>query len=341
MTHDIKKTNKTLKQILFLLGLIALGGFIFYELNFFLSGFLGALTLYVLLRKPLLYLTEKKNWNQTLAASVILLLMLALMLAIGYWIVNIIYAKVSTINPATLIGMVDALSQKVEELTGYTLLSVGAVEKAHTAILSLMSSLVNTTYGVVANLFMTFFILFFMLANARTMEEQVGSYMPFANDSLYKVKHEIHQMILSNAVGIPLVMLAQGGVATLIYLIFGVQNVIFWGFLTGLFGLLPLVGTAFVWIPLGVFLIINGDVFSGVGVLVLGAVVITNIDNLLRFILMKQMADTHPLVTILGVILGIPLFGFMGIIFGPLLISIFMLLLKIYRIEYVTNSSAS
>jgi predicted PurR-regulated permease PerM len=214
------------------------------------------------------------------------------------------------------------------------LLSINSIEQIQREFLSLLSGVLNTTYSVAANLFMAFFLLFFMLGNARTMEKSIVNYMPFQNDSLTAVKQEIHQMILSNAVGIPLVMLAQGGAAALIYLIFGVQNVVFWGFLTGLFGLLPFIGTAFVWVPLGVFLIVSGDMVGGIGILALGALVITNIDNLLRFILMKQMADTHPLITILGVIIGIPLFGFMGIIFGPLLISIFLLLLKLYRIEY-------
>ena len=331
--------NYILKQVFFLLGLIALGGFIFYELKFFLSGFLGALTLYVLFRKPLLYLTEKKKWHKTLASSVILLVTLAIIFALGYWIVNIIYTKISVINPAMLSNMVDTLANKIEELTGYKLLTINSIEQIQTEIVSLLSGVVNTTYSVAANAFMAFFLLFFMLVNARAMEKAIVNYMPFQNDSLAAMKQAIHQMILSNAVGIPLVMIAQGGIATLIYLIFGVQNVVFWGFITGLFGLVPFVGTAIVWIPLGIFLIVSGDLVCGIGILVLGALVITNIDNLLRFILMKQMADTHPLITIFGVIIGIPLFGFMGIIFGPLLISIFLLLLKLYRIEYFKHTN--
>jgi predicted PurR-regulated permease PerM len=338
MAQDMINMNLKLKQFFFLLGLIALGGFIFYELNFFLSGFLGALTLYILCRKPLFYLTEKKNWRHSIAASVILAIILAVVSAFGYWMVNIIYAKVSVINPSTLSDMLNTVAGKTEELTGYKLLSLSSIKELQSEFLSLMSGLLNTTYSVVANLFMTFFLLFFMLSNARTMEKVIVRYVPFQNHSLSALKHEFHQMILSNAVGIPLVMLAQGCVATLIYLIFGVQNVVFWGFITGLFGLVPFVGTAVVWIPLGAFLLISSDLVGGIGILALGALVITNVDNLLRFILMKKIADTHPLITILGVIMGIPLFGFIGIIFGPLLISIFMLLLKLYRIEYFAAS---
>ncbi|MDR1699116.1 MAG: AI-2E family transporter [Prevotellaceae bacterium] len=337
MENSKQQLNRILKQVLFLLSLIALGGFIFYKLNFFMSGFLGALTLYVLFRKPMLYLTEKKHWNVTLASSAILLAVLAVISTIGYWVANLIYAKVSGIHPAVFSAIIDPVALKVEELTGYKLFSVDTLEKVNSQILSMTTSLLNTTYNVAANVVMSFFVLFFMLENARLMEQKISDYLPFRSETVSEVKAEVHQMILSNAVGIPLVMLAQGGLAMLIYLIFGVQNVIFWGFLTGLFGLLPLVGTALVWAPLGVYSIITGDTMNGIGILVFGMMVITNVDNLLRFILMKKMADTHPLVTILGVIMGIPLFGFMGIIFGPLLISIFMLFLKIYRMEYFSK----
>ena len=61
---------------------------------------------------------------------------------------------------------------------------------------------------------------------------------------------------------------------------------------------------------------------------------ISNVDNLIRIIFMKSVANTHPLVVVFGVILGVPLFGFWGIIFGPLLISGFLLLIKIYYVEY-------
>lgn len=334
MDSTKQNINRILKQVLFLLGLITLGGFIIYQLNFFLSGFLGALTLYVLLRKPMLYLTEQKRWKTTLASLTILLAVLAVVLTFGYWVANLVYSKVSGINPAIFSNIIDPVALKVEELTGYKLLSVKTLDQVHSQILSMTTSLLNTTYNLVANIIMAFFLLFFMLKNARIMEQKIINYIPFRSGTISEVKTEVHQMILSNAVGIPLVMLAQGGVAMLIYLIFGVQNVIFWGFLTGLFGLLPLVGTALVWIPLGIYSIISGDVVSGISILALGFVIITNIDNLLRFVLMQKMADTHPLITILGVIIGIPLFGFMGIIFGPLLISIFILFLKIYRIEY-------
>lgn len=129
-------------------------------------------------------------------------------------------------------------------------------------------------------------------------------------------------------------MLSQGAVSFLIYWLLGVNNALFWGFMTAIAGLLPMVGTVIVSAPLGIYLIANGIIWQGIVLIACGLLIIANIDNLCRIILMKKVSNTHPLIVIFGVILGIPLFGFWGIIFGPLLISLFLLLIKIYYVEY-------
>ncbi|EJW89534.1 protein belonging to Uncharacterized protein family UPF0118, partial [gut metagenome] len=75
-----------------------------------------------------------------------------------------------------------------------------------------------------------------------------------------------------------------------------------------------------------------------IGILLFGSLVISQCDNLIRFILQKKMANTHPLITIFGVVIGIPLFGVMGIIFGPLIVSLFLLFLEMFRKEYLVET---
>lgn len=92
------------------------------------------------------------------------------------------------------------------------------------------------------------------------------------------------------------------------------------GFLTCFATIIPMVGTALVWFPVAAYLAISGDWFNAIGLFGYGAIVVSQSDNLIRFILQKKMADTHPLITIFGVVIGLPIFGFMGVIFGPLLL---------------------
>jgi len=84
-----------------------------------------------------------------------------------------------------------------------------------------------------------------------------------------------------------------------------------------------------------VYMALTGDWVNGLALMAYALIVITNVDNLIRFVLQKKMADTHPLITIFGVIIGLSLFGFMGIIFGPLLISVFILCFSMFKKEYL------
>ncbi len=137
------------------------------------------------------------------------------------------------------------------------------------------------------------------------------------------------------AIGIPLLAVIQGGIATLGYYLFDVPSALLFGFLTCFATVIPIVGTALVWFPLAAYLALSGDWTHAAGLLLYCGLIVTNIDNLIRFILQKKMADTHPLITIFGVVIGLSLFGFMGVIFGPLLLSIFILCVNIFKTQYL------
>lgn len=124
------------------------------------------------------------------------------------------------------------------------------------------------------------------------------------------------------------------------YYIFNVPDLLLWGILTCFATVIPIIGTALIWFPLVIYFIIIGDWWDAIGLLIYSALIITHVDNLIRFILQKKMADIHPLITIFGVIIGLPLFGFMGVIFGPLLLSIFILCVDIFKREYLEKSNS-
>jgi predicted PurR-regulated permease PerM len=108
-----------------------------------------------------------------------------------------------------------------------------------------------------------------------------------------------------------------------------------WGFLTGVFAFFPIVGTMMIWVPLVIFLFSQGLNMPGTGLLIYSLIITGNVDYLARITLMKKIGDVHPLITIFGVIVGLQLFGFMGFIFGPLVFSYAIILVKIYAHEFV------
>lgn len=130
--------------------------------------------------------------------------------------------------------------------------------------------------------------------------------------------------------------LIQGIFAAVGYWLFGLQEPVFWGLMTGFFSFLPVVGSTLIWLPAAIYQLSIGMTWQGVAILLYGILVISVVDNVFRFVFQKKFADVHPLITVIGVIVGLQLFGVPGIIFGPLLISYFLIMLRIFREEFLS-----
>ena len=333
-TPTIRNYNAFFRQLLFLGVLIAIALILFKQLQFFIGAFLGALTLYIVLRNLLFRMVDRHHWRFGVAAIVLVLLSAVVLLGVGFLVFEVVASEIPNIDTSKIMIAVKEIPDKVNATLGFTAVNDKVIGQATGFLTKFASGIINSTYSFAANVFMMLVILYFMLAYARKMEAGAVQYIPFKGKSFDLLTHEIHSMIYSNAVGIPLVMLSQGIAAAAIYWLFGLNNVVFWAFVTALCGLIPMIGTVLVSIPLGLYVMSTMGIWQGLLLMACGLLVIANVDNLVRIVLMGKVANTPPLVVIFGVIMGIPVFGFWGIIFGPLFISAFLLLIKIYYVEY-------
>ena len=120
------------------------------------------------------------------------------------------------------------------------------------------------------------------------------------------------------------------------YFIFQTPDPLLFGFLTCIATIIPIVGTALVWVPLAAYMALNGDWVHALGLAIYALLVITNVDNLIRFILQKKLADIHPLITVFGVVIGVVLYSDLwGSSSGPLLLSLFLLCIDIFKKSYL------
>lgn len=145
---------------------------------------------------------------------------------------------------------------------------------------------------------------------------------------------KLRKLIMANAIGIPVVALGQGIVGLVGYFIFGAPGPVLLFALTAAASMIPVVGAAIVYIPVCIFMIAEGNTGQGLGLAAYCLIVVGLTDNLLRFTLLKKLENIHPLNTVFGIIMGMNLFGFMGLIFGPILISFTVLLVQVYRNEF-------
>lgn len=321
--------------------IIFTGIVVFNQFRPFLTGLLGAFTMYVVLRKQMFYLVEQKKINQTAAAFLVLSEVILCILIPMFLIVWMLLGKIKHVDLdiAPLITFVQQFITLVQEKTGYDILSIDNLTTATTYVTKFVHLLIGQVSNIIINSVVLVFILYFMLISGRKLESYVYSLLPFNDTNKANVMDEIKRMVTSNAIGIPLLALIQGVIAFIGYLIFGVPSALLFGFITCFATIIPLLGTGLVWFPLCIYFVLTNNWFGAIGLCVYSLVILTNVDNVIRFILQKKLADTHPLITVFGVIIGLSLFGFWGVIFGPLLLSMFFLLINIFKTEYIDKNS--
>lgn len=317
-----------------------LGVTIFIELIPFLGGLLGAVTIYILLRRQMLLLTERRGWPRSRAAALLLgeaVVCFLIPVSLIGWMIAVKVQSI-VVDPRSFIVPVKHLVSLVEERTGYELWSEANVRWLVGYIPRVGQWVVVGAADFAVNLVVLLFVLYFMLIGGRRMENYCSEMMPFDSRVSHNVIHEIHLIVRSNAIGIPLLALVQGIVAYAGYLIFGAPSPLFWGVLTCFATIIPIVGTALVWVPLAGYMALVGSWVPAVGLLLYGTLVVTHVDNVVRFLLQKRMAHTHPLITIFGVFIGLSLFGFIGVIFGPLLLAMFVYFVNLFKCRYLEGN---
>ena len=331
---SVKEQYRKYSLITIILGL---GLLLFLKMTPFMGGILGACTIYIMVRDQMLYLTQKKKIRKSVTAiilSIEAILCFLVPLSLAGWL---LISKLQTVNvdTATFVDTITNLADWIHRKTEYDLLSKENISSIASILPGIGQFLMGGISSFAVNLFVLVFVLYFMLIGGTKMEQYIYELLPFSNSNKKHVMNEINMIVRANAIGIPLLAIIQGAIATLGYYLFDAPSALLFGFLTCFATVIPIVGTTLVWFPLAAYMAISGDWPHAIGLLLYCGLIVTNIDNLIRFILQKKMADTHPLITIFGVVIGLSLFGFMGVIFGPLLISIFILCVNIFKEQYL------
>lgn len=324
-----------------IIGIIVTAIILLMEFSPFSSGILGACTIYVLVRSQMTYLTIRKKMKRSIAATLILLEVILCFVVPVVLVVWLITGQVQNVglDISELVKTTQHFIEMIKDKTGYDL-----IQKDNISVLATYSTQIGqkilsevTSFGI--NVLVMVFFLYFMLLSHKEMEDYVRAILPFNDKNKSYVLGKVKIMVVSNAIGIPLLAIIQGIFATIGYMLFDAPSPLLFGFITCFATIIPFVGTALIWVPLVLYIGLTGDWVNAIGLTAYALIVISNIDNLVRFMLQKKIADIHPLITVFGVIIGLSLFGFWGVIFGPLLLSLFFLCLDIFKTEYLDNKT--
>lgn len=281
-------------------------------------------------------LVNKRKWKPSLAAVVLMLISFFGILIPIAGIVLMLGNKIghAVKNSEEVIKAVKEQIARAEDYAGFDLNSKIDTSAITGWLTENLQGLVGGTFNAFIAIGLMYFMLYYMLTNRSTLRESLKEYIPMNRENLTEIGDEIQTMVRSNALGIPLVAVAQGIIALIGFWIFGVENPFFWFVITTIGSMIPFVGTLLGILPVFVIALSSGDNFQAYGILLYGFIVVGSTDNIIRLYVLKKLDNVHPLITLVGVIVGVPIFGFIGLIFGPLLISLFIVMVRIYRKEY-------
>ncbi len=325
--------NYTQRNNIILLIIIVLGGLLLYALSEVFSSILGAIVLFTIFRPFYLYLVEKKKWNKNGSATLIIVLSLLVIVFPFLTLCFMVIGKIASIDLSSL--PIQVWQSKVDAFTAEHLnqphFFEDTVAKLGTYATELFPSIIGSAAGIIITLFVMYFLLFFMFTQINEFETTMLRYAPFREQYSLKFAMALRDSTYSNVLGQGLIALVQGALLANGFWLAGIPDPIFWGIVGVFLSFLPIIGAPTLCIPASIILFANDHTLKGILLLAYGVVFIGNIDNVLRLIINKRVANTHPLISIIGVFIGIPLFGILGLVFGPLLLSYFLLLVEIYE----------
>ncbi|QLC50309.1 AI-2E family transporter [Methanolobus zinderi] len=317
-----------------------------YALYPYINAFFGAFILYVLLRPLYNLLTSRLKVRPSIAAITMIILSIIIILIPLYVLFTIVVfqAQNALLNIDEITAYAEAVNIHVLQVSRELLpveinLQERLLELA-TGIAKYFSVMVLDAIQEVGRRAIEFIIMYFLLfylfvgENSAFLKDLQRAF-PFNEKNTDRLLAEFRLLVQTTMISSGVIAVVQGGILALTFYLLDIEGAVLWGFITAVLSFLPVVGPPIIWIPAVIFQLLQQDYFSAAGVLI-GGVILSSVDNFLRPAIQEKVGKIHPLVSLIGVIIGLNLFGLLGIIIGPLLLSYVVLMARMFHEEYLT-----
>src|SRR5437867_1003625 len=287
---------------------------------------------------------QKKIRNCSLCAVILILLILIViilpMISLSFKLVAEIRSNLSMVTDSPdryvyLEEMERFLQRLTGEPTDLHVYKQRLMGQVRSFLLRAAPDFLGSLAELVLGLFIMFFVMFYLFQGRRKSLDRFLELIPLAPNLKDKLIEEVKSVTWAVVYGQVMTALVQGTLGGMGFLLFGVPNPILWGFTMIILSFLPVVGTSIIWVPAGILLILSGETFRGIGLLLWGGILVMNVDNFLKPRLISGRSNIHPVTVLLGVLGGLKLFGFIGLVAGPLILALMIALIRFYEEEYL------
>ena len=337
---------KNLSKI-FLVVLIVLVLFACYFLfKPFLVEILAAAILATIFYKPYLKLVKffkgkKKTASLVMCILIVLLVVIPLINFFVYAGQKSIVAYTDTVRYLNRVDFDNLAESRFFQKLDYVGINRGTIKgviaemarKSSNVLVDGATSFVKGTTNFIFSMSLIIFGMFFFFVDGEKMLLKLMHLTPLENKYDRAIFKKFKDVSYSTIISTFVVAIVQAVLAAIGFFVIG-MSVFLPAVLTAVLSLLPYVGAALVWFPVGIYLLITGQIWQGVFILAWGGIIVSNIDNIIRAYLIKGKANVHPLFILFSIFGGIAMFGFWGIFLGPLIIAITVTIFHLYELEF-------
>ena len=329
------------KKYFALFVIVIMGFFLFSAAVPLLAGISGAAIFYVLFKPVYLGLLKRLGGRKTLSAVLVMLLSLVLI------IVPIAYVMyLSLLEMSHLLADVEALQAMEAAIVpaaasvGYPYTGIADFIQAHMeAIVSIAGGMavvvINNIASISINVVVLYLIFFYALTENEKMGKAIGEMIPFSEKNAHRLMEEFTAAIRTTVIGNGAACIVLGVLLAAGLVLFGAGHFFFWTLVGTVMAFIPVIGIQIIWIPAGIFYLVTGNYTAGAGIIIWGAFLSYAADGFVRQRVQKNVGEMHPLISLLGLMIGITYFGITGIIIGPMILAVFILLVKMFKEEYL------
>jgi predicted PurR-regulated permease PerM len=341
--------DRILMTRIFLLAILfAVLGACFFLFRPFLIIILVAAILASIFYKPYEWLAKKIGGRKKIAAAIMcILIILVIVIPLTNLIIfgaqKSVAAYSETMNFLNTGGFENTIKKdpfkSAEKLLnidseGLKAIILDVAQKSSNFLVSGATGFLKGTTTFIVSLILIVFTLFFFFVDGQKMLERLMYWTPLPDKYDYLIFKKFRDVSYTVFLSTFLVALAQSILVAIAFFIVGLPA-FFPAIATALLSMIPFFGAWLIWVPASIYLLVTGHIWQGIFMIIFGATIISTVDNVIRMYMINGKAEVHPIFVLFSVLGGISLFGFWGIIIGPLLISLAVTILNIYdEIEY-------
>ncbi|MDO8240463.1 MAG: AI-2E family transporter [Candidatus Moranbacteria bacterium] len=333
-----------------LIGITILAYFILkpFLVPFLIAGILAHL--FAFLYKMFLKITrQSKVWSSLLTCLVIAMIILTPIVFVSSLVVSEVQNIIdySSQNSVSVESVANNVSHNLSALPFAKFIAIENIVSQETIASAVQSfsqnalSILQSTYqGIVSMVLVTFvmfFSLFYLLIDGNKFIKKIMQLSPLRDSYENILIEKFNSITRATIKGTILIAIMQGFLGGVLFAVTGVSAPILLALLMTLSSVIPAIGAGLVWLPVGLFMLLSGNVMSGMIIILFGALVISTLDNFVRPKLVGKDTEMHPLLILFSTLGGIAIFGLAGFIVGPVIMSLFVTLWDIYYMEFRTQ----